>query len=158
MRKGKATSPMTMKLLKLTKQEFEARKKLPKKFGLPPILISEKDLIEEEDEEEDEFSKKSGKIKLKKGKERKISRADMLHWKQQLLNKYRTPEEIAALQLLRPENDPARTEVGDKSEHTNSLYAESVIDEEKQQKMNELDAIKLRIRQGRQAKRVDSAN
>ena len=35
----------------------------------------------------------------------------MQHWKEQLLNKYRTPEEVAALKLLRPDKEHAVTEV-----------------------------------------------
>jgi hypothetical protein len=54
----------------------------------------------------------------------------LIHWKEQLLKKYRTPEEIAALKLLRPDVEHAVTEVAQsESGDQNSLYINSEKDE-----------------------------
>lgn len=75
-------SERTEKLLQLTKEKIEEQKKSPRKFGLPPIVVTDREMGDHT--EEDKFIK-AEKLANKSKKKRKasvVSRADRIHWKQ----------------------------------------------------------------------------
>ena len=71
----------TQKLLKLTKEKFAEQKRSPRKFGLPPIVVTDKEMGEEKEEAKEQELPLPATV-VKKKKEKKIDRSERLHWKQ----------------------------------------------------------------------------